>query len=122
MTRAQLQAVLPPGVADDDQLAQHWSVELWRNRGYREQEEVADLRGVVAQAAQAAARANVLQDTTTAACWGWLPLRPVGLLPHKAARSFTLASARRGDLLKGQILFLNGPVRALPYISRVPSN
>eukprot|EP00892_Ulva_mutabilis_P005102 jgi/Ulvmu1/2964/UM015_0004.1 len=63
-------AVLPPGVADEDQLAQHWSVELWRNRGYREQEEVADLRGVVVEAAQAAARANVLKDTTTAAYWG----------------------------------------------------
>lgn len=67
--KALLQDVSGPGGADDNWFEQHWSVDYWRSRAHRGQDEMSDFRELAEVVARSAERADVLQDATTAAYW-----------------------------------------------------
>eukprot|EP00892_Ulva_mutabilis_P005099 jgi/Ulvmu1/2961/UM015_0001.1 len=89
---------------------QHWSVEFWRQPRGRANEDKADFRELASVAAQSVRRANVLQDTTTAAYWAYHSARWAFFL-LQAAGSVVLAS-RPADLSKGQLTFTSGVLDA----------
>lgn len=106
-----LQDVSGPGRADDSWFEKHWSVDYWRLRGFRKQEETTDLRELASVAARSARQANVLQDTTSAAYWTYHTARWAFFL-GQAGASVIFMSARTGDLARGKINFVRGSMDA----------
>lgn len=62
-------------------------------------------------AAESARQANVLQDTTSAAYWAYHAIRSAFFATQGLA-SLLLTSARNGDLLRGKVQGIEGPLDA----------
>lgn len=111
-----------PGVRDDTNFRQHWSVSEWRSWNWPPKDvglsSPAQLQALARAVRSSAQQANMLEDSTSAAYWAYHVTR-TSYFALQAALSVIVHSAVSGSLREGKTGFTDSPVPLGQYFERM---